>query len=201
MIALKIDKKGITLTELLVANAIALLAFAVLFCVAFTIQDNIGITRGLLGISERGRFAINRISRDVREAKSVISSYAAYSTTDDVIILQIPSIDGSGNMIDPENDFDIIIYTLDPADPEKLLRIIDANESAGSSRVDTSGTVTKNIHTLLFSSQGTGLSSVANKASVKTVTIKIITKTTLQGLDRQNETIASVSLRNKKIGP
>ena len=200
MIALKTDKKGITIIELLVASAISLLAFAVLFYIAFTIQDNIGITSGILGISEKGRFAINRISKDVRESKSVIFSYAAYSTSDNVIILQVPSIDGSGDMIDPDNDFDIIIYTLDSTDPEKLLRIIDANESAGSSRVDTSETVTENIDTLLFSSQGTGLFSIADKASIKTITIKIITKTTLPGLDRQNETITSASLRNKKIG-
>ena len=194
----KPNKNGFTLIELAVASSVGLLALLVVFCVCFTIQDSIGLTTGILGIAETGRFAVNRISGDIRAAKSVIAFYDTYTTGDTTVILRIPSIDGNGNMIDPENVFDITIYTLDLADPAKLLRIVDPNPL--SAREDLSETVAENIDTLLFSSDGAGLSYVPDKGTIKTVTASITTSESLMGSERTNEITTSISLRNKKIG-
>lgn len=192
---------GLTLIELMVANVIAVLAFTVLFYVAFTIQDNIGLTSGVLNISEKGRFAINSISKDVREAESLISSFTknstTYTTDDDTIILEIPAIDTNGDIIlDADNDiagYDKIIYELQSA---ALYRII-ADKYSTSSRTVGSESITDDIDTLLFSSEGTDLSSVADMGSVNTITVKIKTATTVAGVGRENEVITSASLRNK----
>jgi hypothetical protein len=195
MIVLKIKREGFTIVELLVANIVAIMAFVVLFYVTFKLQGNLNVTSGILGISEKGRFASNRISTDIRLAKSVTSSYGTYSTGDTTIVLQVPSIDANGDIIDPDNYLDIIIYTLDSTNPEQLLRIVDANTA--SSRSDITETVTEYIDTLSFSSEGTALSSITDKSSIKIITSRIITKTTLPGINRTNEIITSASLRNK----
>ena len=194
----KFRSRGFTIVELLIANFIAALAFVVLFYVAFTIQDNIGTTQGVLGISEKGRFAIDHISRDVREARAVLSSYSAYITDDDTIVLSLPAIDLNGNIIEPIIFFDKIIYTLDPIDPETLLRIVVADSA--SSRNSDQEDITKNMFSIVFSSGGTGLSSVFDKGTIRTVGINIITTTVTAGVSRQNEIITSVSLRNKSLG-
>jgi len=190
---------GFTIAELMVAASIALMAFAVLFYISFTIQDDIGITSSVLGISEKGRLAIDRISKDTRKAKSVISSYGSYTSGNTTLILRIPSIDINGDIIDPKTYFDTIIYTLDPGSPERLLYIVNAN--AASSRNNATEIVTQNVNTLLFSSNGTGLSSITDKASIITVTVKIITSTTaLAGSPRLNQIPTSISCRNKSQG-
>jgi len=188
----KLKKSGHTIAELIVGSAIAILAFVVLFYISFTLQDNIDITSGVLGISERGRFAIDRISKHIREAKSIVSLHGAYSTDNDTIVLELPSINASGDVIDPDKYFDYVIYTLQS---DNILRIVDAN--VASSRKNSTETVTGNVDTLLFSSQGVGLSSYADKSSINTVTVKIITRTISARFGRQNEIITSVSLRNK----
>jgi len=190
---------GFTIAELMVAASIALMAFAVLFYISFTIQDDIGITSSVLGISEKGRLAIDRISKDIRKAKSVISSYGSYTSGNTTLILRIPSIDINGDIIDPKTYFDTIIYTLDPGNPVRLLYIVNAN--AVSSRNNATEIVTQNVNTLLFSSNGIGLSSITDTASIITVTVKIITSTTaLAGSPRLNKITTSISLRNKSKG-
>ncbi len=197
MLIKKTKKVGLTLVELLIANILALLAIASLFYASITIQKNMNITSEILGISEEGRFAINRISRDAREARSVLSSHSPYATDDATLILRVPSIDQFGDLINPDTHFDIIIYALDTENPQKLLRIVDAHTA--SSREDTAELVAEKIDTLLFSSNGTGLSSVIDKGTVKTVTVEIITMSTLPiAPGRQNTIISSVSLRNKE---
>lgn len=188
-------KSGFTTIELMIAATVSLLAFAVFLYVSFTIQDNIAITSATLGISEKGRFAIDRISKDIREAESVISSHGIYITDDDTIVLQVPSIDANGDIIDPDVYFDYIIFALDSTYPERLLRIVDAE--AVSSRSNIAETVSQSIDTLSFSSEGAGLSYVTDKQSIKTVTVKIVTSAISGSSSRQNEIMTSASLRNK----
>ncbi len=190
----KINKDALTIVELMVANIIVVLTLAVVFYISLTIQQNIGITSEILGITEEGRFAVNRISRDIREAKSVIASHGAYTTTDTTVILKVPPIDMQGDVIAPSTYFDIIIYTLDSSNPEELLRIVDANVS--SARLNTSELIAEGIETLLFSSEGTGLSSVSDKTSIEIVTVELVTKTLLLNPERQNGIITSAFLRN-----
>ncbi len=188
----KIKESGLTFIELLVATLIGTLVFLVLFYASFSIQENINISSGILGITETGRLAVNYISNDVRQAK-LLTSYGPYSTGNTTIVLEVPVADDNGTIIGS----DMIIYTLDAVDSTKLRRIIYA--TAGSPRSDSSNIIAEGVDTLLFSSYGTGLSSIANPGSVKLLTIKIITKKTAAGVSRTNEIITSASLRNKKI--
>ena len=72
--------------------------------------------------------------------------------------------------------------------------------NAASSRENATKTVAENVDSLLLSSEGTGLSSVSDKQSIKTVSLKITTRIILAGISRTNEIITSASLRNKSAG-
>ncbi len=177
------DNKGVSLVELSIAITVALLTFAILFYVTFTLQTNVNIASGLLGMSEKGRLAVNYISQDIREAKAVRSSYGSYSTGGDTLILDVPSIDGSGNIIDPDTKFDVIIYTLDSADPKKLIRVVYAD--GASSRTSGTETIIEDVDSLSFS----GTTS-------ETIGIQITTSTATADAERQSTITTSASLRN-----
>ncbi|MDD5680488.1 MAG: hypothetical protein PHI59_04525 [Candidatus Omnitrophica bacterium] len=192
MTIFRIKNYGLTLVELLVATFVGMLTFSVLFYVSFTIQNSITVSSGILGITETGRFTIDRISNDIREAKEVKSSYGSYVSGDATLVLEIPVANISGVV----TGFDTVIYALDSGDPTKLRHIVYA--TAGSARKDTSEIVTENVKNLLFSSGGTELSSITYKNAVKTLSVKITTAKIAMGFERINEVTTSVSLRNKK---
>lgn len=185
-------KYGLTIVELLVATFIGMLAFLVLFYVSLTIQNNINVSSGILGIAQTGRFAVNWMIRDIREANEVKSSYSTYNTDNTTLIIGIPVADINGTIIGD----DIVIYALDATDSTKLRRIVYA--IPGSTRQNASEIIAKDIRILLFSSSGTALSSITNKSTIKVVTVKVTTAKTVMGLERMNEIITSSALRNKK---
>jgi type II secretory pathway pseudopilin PulG len=188
--------RSFTLIELLIATLIGALTFLVLFCVSFTIQENIRVSSGILGLTETGRLAIDRISTDLRQAKAVLSSYGAYTTGDATLILDIPVANSSGTI----TGSDIVVYTIDSGDSTKLRQIVIT--TAGSPRTNLSEIVAKNIKNqgLNFYSNGTPLSAVSNKSAIKIVTVKIVTSKVLVGTERLNEAATAASMRNKKIG-
>lgn len=192
----KAKSRSLTLIELLIATLIGALTFLVLFCVSFTIQENIRVSSGILGLTETGRLAIDRISTDLRQAKTVLSSYGAYTTGDATLILEIPVANSSGTVIGS----DIVVYTLDPEDSTKLRQIVIA--TAGSPRTNLSEIVAKNIKNqgLGFYSNGTLLSAISNKSTIKIITVKIVTSKILVGTERLNEIATAASMRNRKIG-
>ena len=186
------QKSGLTMIELLVATFIGMLTFLVLFYVSLTIQNNINVSSGILGITQTSRFAANRMMRDIREANEVKSSYSTYTSGNTTLIISIPVTDVNGIII----GYDIVIYTLDAPDPAKLRRIVYA--VPGSSRVNESEIIAQDIKSLLFSSNGTALSSVSDKSTIKILTIDVATAKIIMGVERLNEVIVASSLRNKK---
>ena len=183
---------GLTMVELLVATFIGMLAFLVLFYVSLTIQNNISIGSGILDITQTGRFAANWMMRDIREANEVKSSYSTYSSDNTTLIINIPVTDINGTII----GYDTVIYTLDTPALTKLRRIVYA--VPGSSRVNASEIIAQDIKSLAFSSNGTMLSSVTNKSTIKVLTMDVTTAKIIMGVERLNEVIVSSSLRNKK---
>lgn len=87
------------------------------------------------------RSPLNLIGRDIRGALEVLPGPVVidgqtYSTSGSSIILKVPSIDENGFIIDIESVFDTVIYYRHPQFPDRLVRVIDADES--SSRYEQS---------------------------------------------------------------
>jgi len=155
-------KSGFTITELIFAASVAVMTLAILFFVSFTLQDNIRLTIEILGLNENSRKSINIISRDIRKAESILTSFGTYTAGVSTLILRLPSIDSSGEIVTDASghiaSHDVIIYTLDTAEQDKLVRDITA--AATSSRISGKVTVADNIdtfHVTSSSSESTGI--------------------------------------------
>ena len=181
---------------MVVAITMGMLVIAGLFVLTYSMQGNIGLSTEILGISQKGRLAVNYISKDIREAAFVAASHGGYTTDNGTIILGLPAINASGNVIVPISSYDYVIYT---AEEDNLMRITDADLS--SARGDTNEVIIDALLQLSFYSEGSGsdipLSTVTSKTSIRTLKIVALTTGEFMGNERQNTMTTSASLRNR----
>ena len=118
---IKDRRNGFTLTELLVATFILIIAIVITFEVFISISKNSKILVAYLNSYLKGREVIDIISKDCRIAARVMDYYAGYVTTDDCLVMKVPSIDASGNIIDVNHEFDYIIYRINNGDLWKIV--------------------------------------------------------------------------------
>ena len=185
------DKRGFTLAELLIAAFIMTIAMVVIFEAFIGINKNARILMAYLGSYLKGREAIDVISKDSRIAVRVLDNFAGYVTTDDCLILKVPSIDAAGNIIDVNNEFDYIIYRINNNDLWKT--VIPGTNSA---RPAYDGVFKKNIESLYISCAGTGLSGIPHKSSVTYLTLWAAISEDILGKDYRINTGTTVKLMN-----
>ena len=188
--------KGFTLVEIQVASAIVLMVLSAVFAMYLFSWRSFTIGNTLLDVYSNSRNASGWLTRDIRCAAQVIPSYSSYATTDNSIVLMVPSIDENNEIISP--CYDYIIYNLQGTD---LHRIVD--KDVLSSRVAGDNVVAHNCEGLTFSSNGVGLSGVGNLSTVNTVSIYLPINKSSISLSGAGEQVASINpttvvrLRNK----
>jgi len=190
------SRSGFTLVELLLSLGVASILLAVIMSMSVSSQQLFALGSVFSDIHAEVRISMDYMKRDIMGATRMMNSYGGYTTTSSSIILEIPSVDVNGNVIDINNDFDYITYALNSGDPTQLDRIIDA--SASSSRADETQIFARNVDTLLFSSGGTVLSSIGDVSGLTQVDITLILLKAVPGnSDPLQETLSSkVKLRN-----
>jgi len=142
--------KGFTLVELNIASFIAMLVFAAVISLYTSVWQSLGRGNTYLDSYAGSRNASGWLIRDIRCAAQVVEQYpltgtATYKTGDHVIVLRVPSIDSSGQIINPGLDY--IIYRLQGSD---LSRIVHADTS--SSRTTEPRVIARYCKELTFSS-------------------------------------------------
>ncbi len=142
--------KGFTLVELNIASFIALLVFVAVFSLYISVWRSLAKGNTYLDTYAGSRNASGWLIRDIRCAAQVVEQYpetgtAAYQTGDHVIVLRVPSIGSSGQIISPGLDY--IIYKLQGSD---LYRIVQAD--ASSSRPNENRAIAHDCTSLTFSS-------------------------------------------------
>ena len=192
----KFKSKGFSLIELLVIVAIA--SFIILSILSLY---SIGQRYFLSGsartdVLRNTRQVRNWISRDIKEGIQVLPSWDVYTTSNTCLILQVPSLDSNGLIIDIDNEFDYIIYRLNSEYPSRLERIIDAKDGV-SSRADTSRVIATEVNSFQLSSGGVDLSAVSDFSQVSSVYITMITAQNLLGRTYQETLNTELKLRNK----
>ena len=188
------DRAGFTFVELLIACAIIVIICTAVVVMMISVSVNIGVLENAAGIINQGRTNIELISKDIRQASHVLTSYGSYTTSDNVLILQVASIGTNGDIIDPKTLFDVIVYVQASTYPYTLTRIVYAGSA--SSRTSGSAAYPGNIKTLYFSWNGTGLGSVTDESYVDIVTIRIVTSATVLGVETTIDLMTNATLRN-----
>jgi len=186
--------RGLSLIEILIAMAIVAVILIALLSLYTTGQKYFINESTRADTLQDSQYPLAWITRDVKEALQVLSSWGSYTTSSNCLVLEIPSVDSSGVIIDISADFDYIIYRLNS---NKLERIIDALDGV-SSRTDDTRVLAENTNSLVFAffdSQGAELTSGFDAAS----SINIALSSSRQGVGRTfQETLnAGVKLRNK----
>ena len=188
--------KGLTLVELLVAMALVSLLMTALLALYSAGQRYFLSESVRLEELRDVRHVQNWMIRDIKEAAQVLPSWDVYTASDSCLILLVPSVDASGDIIDIENDFDCVVYRLNPQVPSRLERIVDAKDGV-SARSDSSRWMSTKVSSFLLSSEGANLSSVADFTQVASVDISLTTRQILMGRTYQETLQTGVMLRNK----
>ena len=192
----KFKSKGFTLIELLVVVAITSLIILSILSLYSIGQRYFLSGSARTDVLRNTRQVRNWISRDIKEGIQVLPSWDVYTTSNTCLILQVPSLDSNGLIIDIDNEFDYIIYRLNSEYPSRLERIIDAKDGV-SSRADTSRVIATEVNSFQLSSGGVDLSAVSDFSQVSSVYITMITAQNLLGRTYQETLNTELKLRNK----
>ncbi len=192
----KYQPKGITFVEVLVTITIS--SFMILAMLSLYVAGQRYFMNGSSrsDVLRDNRQVLNFVSRDLKEATQVMPSWDVYDTSTDCLILQVPSVDSSGLIIDIDSQFDYIVYRLNSEYPNRLERVIDANDGV-SNREDSSRTITTRVNSFQLRSGGVELSAVSSFDQVSSVDITLVTTQNLLGRTFQETLRTGVKLRNK----
>ncbi len=169
-------KRGFTLTEFLVVTFIELIAVAIAVQAFVALNQDYKVLMSYLGSYLKGREAIDLISKDCRIAIRVMDAYSGYTTADNCIVLKVPSIDASGNIIDVNHRFDYIVYRLQGGDLWKTVI-----PGSGSSRAAYNDVFKKSIESLALAHDGTSFSAIAHKSTITHLTLWVSIVETILG--------------------
>lgn len=194
----KFNPKGLTLVELLVVLALSALIILALVTLYTSGQRYFINQDAQAKVLREGRYVLDWIARDIKEAVQVVPSWNGYTTSTSCLVLKVPSVDENGLILDIQNHFDYIIYRRKPDDPKRLERILDANDGV-SALTDDTRQLAERVDAFLLSSEGEGLSSVGDLSTVSSIDIALSTRQTRQGRDFQETLNTVVKLRNKSI--
>ncbi len=142
------------------------------------------------------RQVLNWVSQDIKEGIQVLPSWDVYTTSSSCLVLQVPSLDSNGLIIDIDNEFDHIVYGLNSEFPNRLERIIDAKDGV-SFRANSARVITTRVNYFQLSSEGVDLSSVSDFSQVSRIEVTLITTKNLLGRTFQETLRTGVKLRNK----
>ena len=192
----KYQPKGFTLIEVLVIAAVG--SFMILAMLSLYVAGQRYFMNGTArsDVLRDNRQVLSFISRDVKEAIQVVPAWDVYATSTECIILQVPSLDSNGLIIDIDSQYDYIVYRLNSEYPNKLEKIVDANDGV-SNRSDSTRTIATRVNSFQLSSGGIELSGVADFSQVACVDIALITTQSQIGRSFQETLSTGVKLRNK----
>lgn len=193
--------KGLTLIEILIVIAVSSILVVALLSLFISGQKYFINQDARSDAIEDSRFPVTWITRDIKEAVQVIAGpitigSSDYSTSANCLVLQVPSIDASGAIIDIDNDFDYIVYCQDSQNTSRLERVIDAKDGV-SSRIDSTRGIADSVNSFALSFYDTDGGTVANYSDTLTVDVSLSSRRTGIGRTFQEAANTQVKLRNK----
>ncbi len=192
----QLKSKGFSLIELLVI--VAIVSFMILAMLSLYIAGQRYFMAGnaRADVLRDNRYVFSYISRDIKGAIQVLPGWDVYATSSSCLVLQVPSLDSNGLIIDIDNEFDHIVYRLNSESPNRIERIVDGKDGI-SSREDRTRVIATRVNSFQLSSGGVGLSSVSDFNQVSSIDITLIATQNLLGRTYQETLKTGVKLRNK----
>jgi Tfp pilus assembly protein PilW len=149
---------GFSLFEALVALLILSIIFVAILSLYSEGQKQFINENAQADVLEESRFPMAWIARDVKMATAVAASYSSYTTSTDTLVLQVPSIDSGGLIIDLATHSDYIVYHISN---DRLERVV-YGKTGVSSRANGSRTMAYKVAALTFTYYDSSDNSLAS---------------------------------------
>ncbi len=193
--------RGFTVLELMITMGFMFILVGSFYGALHVMRNEIAGQRVYFDTDNAVRYGLERIEEDTREALGIVGTWGGNTTGDVVLILKLPSINAGGQPTDIGTQFDYVTYKRDSANPTLLVRSLDVlgGVSTREGGVDVAHRVlVKRIQSLLFSYNGTGLSSVSASTlpSLKYVNVKIVAQGVTLGSGQSTQSSTDLVLRN-----
>ncbi len=126
--------RAFTVMEVMIAGSLGLIVAAGSGYVTIYVMQATTKAHHLNQTAKEARLVSDLLARDIRGAAGLEASFGSYTAGTDTLNLRIPSIDGNEDVIDPENNFDRIVYHPDGGQMPVMVRVViaDASSSRGS---------------------------------------------------------------------
>ncbi len=185
---------GYTLIELLVTILLVTVTMGVLTMV-FIMSFRVNAYESSNGQLQLGnRVAIDEMVRQIRQATTVAAGNGSNTTSANVLVLQLASVNSSNTIIPATYDY--IIFKLDATQPTKLDEIIVS--AVGSSRISHTRAITNDVDTLTFAfTDKTGATLTSGYTATKKIKIQLNTSRTNSGRKTIINYSNQASLRNQ----
>ncbi len=179
--------RGYTLVEMVLVIAIFILLGLALMNMSLYYNNFFNVQTASVDVAGSARDIMTDMQSSLLQADAVASSHTyagtTYTSSSTALVLQLPSIDNSGNII--SNTYDYYIYY---ASSTNAYRIIDANGS--SVRISGKKRMSDVLNSMTFTYNGSPIT-----ASTKIV-VDLITQTTVKQQTIQTHLDQTIYLRN-----
>lgn len=189
-----LKKRAFTLMELTIAVLILALVISLSIEVFISVNYDYQKIAMYLNFYIKGRQALDVISKDCRTAVRIMDSYSGYTTSDNCLVLKVPSIDSMKNIININKNFDYIIYRSYNGDLWKIVI-----PGTGSFR-PAQNKVFERSESFNLSYNGAAVSSIAHKSSMPHITITITVSQNIRGKVYSATPGTTVKLMNYEWG-
>lgn len=196
------NDSGFTIVELMIATTLLVVIGTAFYAAFGVMRDQMWRENIYMNVDSSAKNAMERISKDAKEAITIVSSRGSDTTGTSVLILRLPSVDASGVPTNITTDFDYVVYKLDDNTPPRLTRTLDVLNSTslreGGADV-SSAIVARFVNSVQFSSSGTAFSSLSGSAiqALKQFNAQITSQSTTFGTTQQTQLDSEIVLRNK----
>ncbi|MFA6519319.1 MAG: type II secretion system protein [Candidatus Paceibacterota bacterium] len=185
-------KRGFTLIETVVVIAISVIALAALVNLFLIFNTTYGNQQAFMAAAGSAGGTMNALEAAIMPADHVLTSHnfsgTTYSSNASTLVLSLPAVNSSGNIITGTEDY-IVFY----ASSANLYRLIQAG--AGSSRVSGLKQLSTTLSALSFTYDDADFTKVTN------VTVDIVTQAQFKQETVQGHLNEQIYLRNFPLTP
>jgi type II secretory pathway pseudopilin PulG len=139
--------QGFSFAEALIALSILIFILLAILFIYMNFSRVYSFQQATIRTAESIRTAANEMQSTVLQADKVVESHSfsgnSYSTDADTLVLEIPAVDGSGNILSGEYDYAVFF-----ASGANLYKRVDAN--AASSRQSGTKQLSDSIYSVAF---------------------------------------------------
>lgn len=129
------SNKGLTLVEMQISAAITVIVIVAAMSLYLMAWRSFALGNGYMDIYSDSRMAMEKMARDIRWGAQIESSYGGYTTANNSMILKIPSVNTSGDVVG--GYYDRVIYNVSSDNKlHRIVRIDTAVPNSGRSNDD-----------------------------------------------------------------